>query len=574
MRLNEIIEDGRPGATLALTKRSIIQRLVVVAASGALLFASFGLVPAIIWWTVNLVLEGYLVFLRARVRALGDRRPPVVERLIPLVAYGAVWSAMAGACLIWGSPALKFAGLLVLFGLLTASLKYSVISRAAFVFLAPFPLAVLVAAPILFGGYAGWELAVIMIALFGLTAAITNVARTIRANATALEEARAEALEASKAKSAFLAMMSHELRTPMNGVLGMAHALAATNLSRQQSNYLDMIVQSGDGLMAILNDILDLSKIEAGKLELEAVPFDIGKLGRQMFVLWSETARLKGVELSLEVDPATPDWLVGDPVRVRQILLNLISNALKFTEQGSVAVRISPADRGGIEIWVADSGIGMTAAQQAKLFQPFSQAETSTGRRFGGTGLGLSICQQLVEMMQGEIGVQSWEGKGSTFRVLLPLQPADAQLETVAPTQVVSLERRQILVVDDNAVNLAVARAILEATGAEVTTADDGLDGLEKLRAGSFDMVLMDVHMPRMDGIEALNRIRAGEAGPADIPVVALTADAMSGAGDRLLNLGFDDVHPKPIQPADLMQTVATWCNRPTNLMDHRVSAA
>jgi two-component system, sensor histidine kinase len=352
----------------------------------------------------------------------------------------------------------------------------------------------------------------------------------------------------------------------MNGVLGMAHALAATNLSRQQSNYLEMIVQSGDGLMAILNDILDLSKIEAGKLELEAVPFDIEKLGRQLFVLWSETARLKGVELSLEIDPRTPAWLVGDPIRVRQVLLNLISNALKFTEQGSVAVRIAPADNDRIEVWVADSGIGMTETEQAKLFQAFTQGEASTARRFGGTGLGLSICHQLVEMMKGEIAVQSRKGEGSTFRVSLPLPAAEAELETVAPMQLASLERRHILVVDDNAVNLAVARAIMEATGAEVTTADDGVDALEKLRGGGFDVVLMDVHMPRMDGVEAVRHIRGGLAGRADIPVIALTADAMSGAGDRLLGLGFDDVHPKPIQPADLMQAVASWCSRPVAL--------
>ena len=367
---------------------------------------------------------------------------------------------------------------------------------------------------------------------------------------------------AHRAKSAFLAMMSHELRTPMNGVLGMAHALATTKLSRRHADYLDMIVQSGDGLMAILNDILDLSKIEAGKLNLESVGFDLEKMGRQTFLLWSETARQKGLELTFDIDPAAPTWLVGDPVRVRQILLNLISNALKFTDQGSVAVRIAPLAPQGIEIVVADTGVGMRRDQLDNLFQAFSQAEVSTTRRYGGTGLGLSICRQLAEMMGGSIRVDSEPGSGSTFRVALPLAAGAPPAPAEAAHETVSLEGRQVLVVDDNKVNQAVARAILEAAGAVVSLADDGVDGLDLLRAAHFDVVLMDVHMPRMDGVEALRRIRAGEAGIRSIPVLALTADAMSDECERLIAQGFDDVHPKPIQPAELMFTVAAWCAR------------
>ncbi len=322
-----------------------------------------------------------------------------------------------------------------------------------------------------------------------------------------------------------------------------------------------MIVQSGDGLMAVLNDILDLSKIEAGKLELETISFDVDKLGRQMFLMWSETARLKGLELVLEIDPATPPWLTGDPMRVRQILLNLISNALKFTEQGAVTVHIAPLAPQGVEILVTDTGIGMRQDQQANLFQAFSQAEVSTTRRFGGTGLGLSICRRLAEMMDGDISVTSEPGAGSTFRVALPLLAGQAPPETEAEIEIVSLEGREILVVDDNKVNQAVAKAILEAAGAVVTLADDGVEGLQKLRTGDFGVVLMDVHMPRMDGIEALGRIRAGEAGRFDVPVIALTADAMSGEGDRLIALGFDEAHPKPIQPAELLYAVAAWCH-------------
>jgi signal transduction histidine kinase/CheY-like chemotaxis protein len=562
---NEILDDGRPGSVLEMSRRSWRNRLVVTVIAGILLWLSFGPVAAGAWLSANLALEGLLSYSRTRFRRLG-KRAPALERIAPIIGYSVAWSAMAGACLVYGSPAYKFAGLIVIFGMLLASLKYSVNSRAAFVFMAPVPLAVLVIAPTFFGGFQGWELTVVLLALLGLGSSVHNVARTIRANASALEKAQEEALEASRSKSAFLAMMSHELRTPMNGVLGMAHALAATKLNPQQADYLDMIVQSGDGLMAILNDVLDLSKIEAGKMELETVSFDIEKLGQQIYLLWSETARLKGLELALEIDPATPAWLVGDPVRVRQILLNLISNALKFTEYGQVGIRIAPLLPRGVEIIVTDTGIGMRSDQQDKLFLAFSQAEVSTTRRFGGTGLGLSICRQLAEMMGGQISVASEPGEGSTFRVLLPLPTAQAPAEVEVESEIVSLEGRKILVVDDNKINQAVARAILETTGAKVTLADDGLDGLEKLREETFDIVLMDVHMPRMDGVEALKRIRAGEAGDPRIPILALTADAMSGDGERLLSLGFDEVQPKPIQPANLIYAVAAWSGRAKQL--------
>ena len=556
----EMLDDGLPGSTLEVSKRSWRNRLFGVGLAAVLLLMGFGIPAACVWILANIALEGSLFFARARYARMG-RRPPIVERLAPILGFSAVWSTMASVCLFYGDPPLQIAGLVILLALLIASLKYAALSWAGFVFLAPAPFVALTLAPVMLTDFRGWELALLLLALLGLGAVIANVAHTIRRNARALEAARAHALDASRSKSAFLAMMSHELRTPMNGVLGMAHALAATKLTPQQAGYLDMIVQSGDGLMAVLNDILDLSKIEAGKLELEAVSFDVDKLGRQIFLMWSETARLKGLELVLEIDPATPAWLAGDPVRVRQILLNLISNALKFTEQGEVTVRIAPLAPRGIEILVTDTGIGMRQDQQDKLFQAFSQAEASTTRRFGGTGLGLSICRQLAEMMDGDISVTSEPGSGTTFRVALPLPTGQAPAEAEIQNEIVSLEGREILVVDDNKVNQAVAKAILEAAGAVVTLADDGLDGLEKLRAGNFGVVLMDVHMPRMDGIEALGRIRAGEAGRFDIPVIALTADAMSGEGERLLSLGFDEAHPKPIQPAELLYAVGAWCH-------------
>jgi CheY-like chemotaxis protein len=381
--------------------------------------------------------------------------------------------------------------------------------------------------------------------------------RLVRTNALALEKAQAEALEASRAKSAFLAMMSHELRTPMNGVLGMAHALGTTALDARQADYVETIVQSGDGLMAILNDILDLSKIEAGKLELEAVPFDIRVQASQLNRIWTETARAKGLALALEVAPDTPRWLSGDPVRVRQILLNLVSNALKFTLDGGVAIAIGPHASGGVQIAVTDTGVGMTPAQQARLFTPFVQGDRSIARQFGGTGLGLSICRELAAMMGGRITVSSRSGEGSVFTVVLALATAAAPILEVASDALPDMTGLCVLVVDDNSANQAVARAVLEAVGVVVTVANDGREALARLAVEDFDVVLMDVHMPVMDGVEALRRVRSGEGGRLDVPVLALTADAMSGEAARLIGLGFDDAQPKPIQPAGLLRAIA-----------------
>jgi signal transduction histidine kinase len=557
--LAEFFDDGARGASLAMSARGRLSRVIVAALVGVVLAITFNLAAAGAWMAANLALEAWLWIWLGRFDPNRAKRTPVLARLAPVVAYSAIWSTMAAACWIHGAAPMKFVALIIMFGVVIEGLKYAAVMPSAFAVLIPFPFAAMIVAPVLSGGFRGWDHAYAALALAGLAAYVIDAARLVRGNARALEQAQAEALEASRAKSAFLAMMSHELRTPMNGVLGMAHALAATKLGEKQAAYLDMIIRSGDGLMAILNDILDLSKIEAGKLELETVSFSLPDLAQQAYVLWSETARTKGVELTLEIDPATPPWLAGDPTRLRQVMMNLVSNALKFTAEGRVDLRIAPrAD--GVEIMVSDTGVGMTEAQLGRLFEAFSQAESSTARRFGGTGLGLSICRRLVEMMGGTIAVTSRQGQGSTFTVFAPLRPAPAPDAIERPSQVVGLDGRELLVVDDNAVNQAVARAILEAAGARVTVAGDGREGLERLRGGPFDIVLMDVHMPEMDGVEALRRIRAGEAGRPDIPVLALTADAMSGEGERLCALGFDGAQPKPIHPVELILAVAELC--------------
>jgi CheY-like chemotaxis protein len=375
----------------------------------------------------------------------------------------------------------------------------------------------------------------------------------------ALEAAERAAMSASAAKSVFLATMSHELRTPMNGVLGMAHALSAGPLNDQQSRQVDMLIRSGEGLMTILNDVLDVSKIEAGKLELETLAFDIRDLVDEVVGLWTQAAEAKDVRLVRTVDPLAPTWVSGDPTRLRQILTNLISNALKFTASGEVSVRVGPAGAAFLEIQVVDTGIGMSADQQTRLFQTFSQADASITRRFGGTGLGLAICKQLTELMGGAITVRSAPGAGSAFTLALPL-PDAAEPEVAPQTPSGGIAGLRVLVADDNRINQLVARTILEAAGAVVEVADNGRHALERLGERVYDAVLMDVHMPDMDGLEALRRVRAGAAGAGDIPVIALTADVMHGDEGDLLACGFDAVQPKPIRPADLIRAIAEAC--------------
>jgi two-component system, sensor histidine kinase len=556
LALRDILDDGREGATLAMSRRGRVGRIAVTALVGGLLAFHFGAKPALLWGAVNLVLEAWLVYLQLTFKPRETGRTARLIRLSPTVAFTAAWSVMACLSAIHGPIAMKFAAMVILFGMMVEGMKYATLSWSAMLVILPGPFIALAMAPLLGPKFSVWDKAVALTVLAGVAGYMADAVRLMRGSARALERAQAEAQEANRAKSEFLAMMSHELRTPMNGVLGLAHALRGTELDARQTQYLESIEQSGHGLMTILNDILDLSKVEAGKLELDVAPFDIRRSLAQILLVWRETALLKDVELAVEVDPAVPAWLAGDDVRVRQIMRNLVSNALKFTDAGRVLVRVAPAGE-GIALSVSDTGLGMDAEQTARLFTPFVQGDRTIARRFGGTGLGLAICRQLVETMGGEIGAESTPGRGSTFTARLPLAAAPAPGEAMDADEALDLTGARVLVVDDNAINQTVARAILEAAGAAVATVSDGHTALARLRIEDFDVVLMDVHMPGMDGVEAVRRIRAGQGGRIDLPVVALTADAMAGDAERLLVQGFDDAHPKPIRPAGLLATVA-----------------
>ena len=401
------------------------------------------------------------------------------------------------------------------------------------------------------------------ISLSGILQDITEQ-RRVREEA---ENAREVALEASRAKSEFLANMSHEIRTPLNGVLGMAEHLEFTELDEEQRECVRTIGSSGKALLGVINDILDFSKIEAGRIELEYLDFNIADVLREVADVAGVRAREKGIELRTDLDPDLPEAVNGDPTRLRQVLLNLSSNAVKFTESGNVTLRVAVQSRDDsgyrVRFEVRDTGIGIPGDRQEGLFRPFSQADASTTRRFGGTGLGLTISRDLVGMMDGEIELESIEGEGSTFwfdiRLGQPQQPLiealqqAAEPEAGAPSDASSLS---ILLVEDNGVNELVARRFLERMGHRVTSAGHGEIALECLERERFDAVLMDCQMPVMDGYEATRRIRAGESEGQHLTVIAMTAHAMEGAREECIAAGMDEYLTKPIQRDALEQVL------------------
>ncbi len=396
---------------------------------------------------------------------------------------------------------------------------------------------------------------------------ISTISRSVNYFARELNIAKDMAEASNRSKSAFLANMSHEIRTPMNAIIGFTHIVSQSSLTTEQRNQIGKIESSSKFLLSIINDILDFSKIEAGKLDVERIPFELGTVVDNVASAAKAKALAKKLDFSVEMDKKLPRTALGDPVRVFQILNNLCDNAIKFTQAGNVFLRVRVIEDRAEEILVrfdvADQGIGLSAEQMSKLFQPFTQAEASTTRRFGGTGLGLAISKSLSELMGGGITVESTPGAGSTFSVLIPLGKTNALVQTSPQGTLgehLDYSDKHILLVEDNEINQEILLALMENTKAQIDVAGNGQEALDMVAGKSYDLIFMDVQMPVMDGLTATRSIRALPDNPnAHAPIIAMTAHAMTEDVKMCMDAGMDAHIAKPIEPDVLYSIIAKW---------------
>ncbi len=386
--------------------------------------------------------------------------------------------------------------------------------------------------------------------------------------AVELVKAKNDAEKANRIKSEFLANISHEIRTPLNGILGMSHLVSENEPNPENKEMLSILGRSAESLREIIDDLLDLSKIEAGKFDIAIEEFNLPRLLNEITMAFQAEANLKEVKLTADIDRNIPELLIGDELRIKQIVVNLLSNSLKFTENGSIDIiaEVISTDGNGVKIFVGvkDTGIGIPLDKQDEIFSSFTQVESGSRRKYGGTGLGLAICKKLVSLMGGKIWVESIPGEGSFFKFEVKLKHAAQSENSGEFTPNVTIpEGKNILLVEDNAVNTMVAKKMLLKTNQNVDTAINGHEALKLAEVNAYDLILMDVQMPVMDGLEATVRIRQLNAGSGDSPIVALTAGAMQHDREKALEVGMNDFLAKPINYDQLARMMAKYLNNP-----------
>jgi signal transduction histidine kinase/ActR/RegA family two-component response regulator len=563
----------------AASARNLVPRLIANGATAGVGLMFFGWGWTILWFAVCWAVVFIGMALMRAIQAAGERRrAAVLNNLLTAVnvVSGTAACVMPVAMWLTGHELGRVYAMVTLFiGSAYVLLQYYANIRTFLTLIFPYAASfALVGGDVLARkGFTPVSIAILIASVLTLVNFFYLSQRTLEASRSALRKARAQARagetaaeSANEAKSAFLATMSHEIRTPLNGVLGMAQAMAVEPLAPRQRERLEIIHESGNALLAILNDILDLSKIEAGKLELEEIDFDLDEVARGAHSAFTAVANKKGLSFALDIDSARGAYR-GDPTRLRQILSNLISNALKFTEHGEIRVVANYAD-GKLSIAVADTGVGIPAEALDKLFAKFSQVDVSTTRRFGGTGLGLAICQQLAGLMGGAIAVESREGKGSTFTLSLPMMRVGDESPTAPPpaaepaacTDTDANHALRVLAAEDNSVNQLVLKTLLQQVGIDPVVVADGAAAVQAWEESHWDAILMDIQMPVMDGLAATRAIREKEkaSGRAHTPIIALTANAMAHHVVEYRAAGFDDHVPKPLEAGRLFQALQT----------------
>jgi signal transduction histidine kinase/AmiR/NasT family two-component response regulator len=553
------------------THRLLLSRLVSAAAVAVVIGR------ALDWWMAL----GWLVALMSSegVARLATRRfkPGVhaTPRLRAAFVLGAlpiniVWGWLAALLWLSTTADLKLAAVGIWVGQIVFAQNYRHQPWTLVAISSVGPLASLIVFPLFFYDAHGIgpdtaRAALLLVTLTTLNTMISNraAARRLDELTHGLRDERERALEATRAKSTFIAVASHELRTPMNGLLGMAHALARSNLDQVQREQVRLMLKSGDNLMQLLDDVLDLSRIEAGRVELLVAPCNLEETIGDVLDAWRDVAVVKNLILSAAIDATVPTWIEADVLRIRQVLVNLIANALKFTAEGGVTLEISASNATGPETQeicfaVRDTGPGIPPEAIGRVFDSFTQADDTVSRRYGGAGLGLTISRALARQMGGDLTLEpSPTGACFLFSIRAAVAEPRVRLEPERSEDDAALTTVRVLMAEDNPTNQLVVRAMLETTGLSLTVVDNGQAALEAMAGDGFDCVLMDINMPVMDGITALEAIRSGATGHPDLPVIALTASALVGDRERFLQMGFTDHLGKPVKPADLITAIA-----------------